>query len=404
MLEPGSIVILKKEAAEEIMRRWPVGHPFHELAKFLTEHPDARILIRNCRDTYCEISLTPETFLKYKEKPVVHHSNLCNWREHWFEMIDKLELPKPEYRIGEEVFLKDCGKYHRVTIKGIEAIWNFYPCTFKTWGYYIPGHSAHPYPENRLIPTFQHEKNKKNNEPEGLKVKESESEVTIYPPIILKPEDNFDEVFDRLIREGWMVNSALYMQADTLEEAVKLQAKSFPSREFQPVLLPNPTIRHPFLRQGKWVAFHRKPESKPLGEQIEPDGLVDEKDTLAKTETLLLTNKKQKYSIHIKHPAWEGFKYSLYYAKNYGDYSGGITEFKTKEELIKFVRQQFRDWEKFDSIIGRHGDKVTPSNLDFQSFTSEITKMELFGVQRLDVFLEMKNSKWKQNRAHHNGK
>jgi len=88
-------------------------------------------------------------------------------------------------------------------------------------------------------------------------VKAAAKEVKVYSPIMLKPEDNFDEVYNKLISEGWGVNTAEYMQADTVEEAVKLQAASFPSLEFQPVLLPNPTVMHPFINAGKWIAFHR---------------------------------------------------------------------------------------------------------------------------------------------------
>lgn len=91
----------------------------------------------------------------------------------------------------------------------------------------------------------------------GVKVAGPPKEVKVYSPIVLKPDDNFDEVFSKLVSEGWGVNTSDYMQADTAEEAVKLQAASFPSLEFQPVLLPNPTVMHPFINAGKWVAFHR---------------------------------------------------------------------------------------------------------------------------------------------------
>jgi len=86
-----------------------------------------------------------------------------------------------------------------------------------------------------------------------------EEEVKIYSPIVLSPEEDFDKVFDKLHSEGWSVNTAEYMQGNTPEEAVQLQAKSFPSLEFQPVQLPKPTVRHPILTPGKWVAFFRTP-------------------------------------------------------------------------------------------------------------------------------------------------
>jgi hypothetical protein len=68
--------------------------------------------------------------------------------------------------------------------------------------------------------------------------------------------------------------------------------------------------------------------------------------------------------------------------------SGGTTEFKTKQELLDFIKTLFLEWQQFDSLLERQGDKVTPKNLDFQSFTPEITKMELFGESRLDAFFQ----------------
>jgi hypothetical protein len=88
------------------------------------------------------------------------------------------------------------------------------------------------------------------------------SEVKVYPPIILKPEDSFGKLLEKLYAEGWGINSAEYMQADTLEEAVKLQAKTFPCLEFQPVQLSKPDNQYPYHHEGKWVAFHRTPKPK----------------------------------------------------------------------------------------------------------------------------------------------
>ena len=96
---------------------------------------------------------------------------------------------------------------------------------------------------------------------------------------------------------------------------------------------------------------------------------------------------KELYEIQIKPPLWDGYKYSLYYGKNYGDHLGGAREFKTKEELIEFVKKVFKEWERFDSIANRMGDKVMMSNLKFSSFTSDITKGELFGNKNLNSFL-----------------
>jgi len=96
---------------------------------------------------------------------------------------------------------------------------------------------------------------------------------------------------------------------------------------------------------------------------------------------------KKRYEIRIAPPNWAGYKYSFFYDKRYGDYSGGATEFKSKEELLTEVRRIFRRWEGMDGILHRLGDKVTPRNLLFESFTSEIVKTELFGNLSLDTFL-----------------
>jgi hypothetical protein len=96
---------------------------------------------------------------------------------------------------------------------------------------------------------------------------------------------------------------------------------------------------------------------------------------------------KIKYSIEIKPPAWKGYRYAIFYRKHYGDCLGGATEFKTKEELLAFIRRLFKRWEAYDSILEKMPDKVTPENLHFESFTDEISKMELFGNKTLADFL-----------------
>ena len=92
---------------------------------------------------------------------------------------------------------------------------------------------------------------------------------------------------------------------------------------------------------------------------------------------------KYKYTIRIELPCWKGYKYSVYYQKEYGDYSGGASGFKTKEDLLLFLREVIKEWEGYDYILGRKSDKVTPKNLHFESFTDEISKMELFGFKTL---------------------
>jgi hypothetical protein len=86
----------------------------------------------------------------------------------------------------------------------------------------------------------------------------------IYPAIIVEPSHSYKALFQKLYSEKWGVNDAEYMRADTLEEAVALQARTFPALEYQPVKLP------PYMG-GKWVAFHRKRlEYRPTEEKAAP--------------------------------------------------------------------------------------------------------------------------------------
>jgi hypothetical protein len=137
------------------------------------------------------------------------------------------------------------------------------------------------------------------------------------------------------------------------------------------------------------ICHYFQPDAVVEGDQIQDDkGNIH---TVIATEprTLPLAHAKEgKYSIHIEPPKWEGYKYALQYSKNYGNMSGGTTEFKTKQELLDFIKTLFLEWQQFDSLLGRQGDKVTPKNLDFESFTPDITKMELFGESRLDAFFQ----------------
>jgi len=133
--------------------------------------------------------------------------------------------------------------------------------------------------------------------------------------------------------------------------------------------------------EGKFHEYLLTDEPEP--KWFSEDSII----TQTEMSSFPLTHKKQgKYSIHIEPPQWEGYKYALRYSKNYGNMSSGATEFKTKQELLEFVKTLFLEWESYDSIVGRHGDKVTPKNLDFKSFTTDITKQELFGNKRLDAF------------------
>jgi len=97
-----------------------------------------------------------------------------------------------------------------------------------------------------------------------------------------------------------------------------------------------------------------------------------------------------KYEIIIERPSWKGYKYAIFWQKNYGDHKGGCTEVKTKHELLKLIKKIIRDWESYDYILNRFPDKVTEKNLLFKSFTKEITLAEIFGNTKLDDFLKQK--------------
>ncbi len=149
------------------MRKWPEGHPFHSLAKFLSSHEDARVLIKhNSYAQYHDITITPETFEKYRDEIQHLHLHLSNWQESWFEIVGQTPLPKPKYEIEESVFVKEsgrAGKVKAVTITAIEPIWTTRhyigytagekrPTVFKSWGYTVTlGHYHNPIPENKII-------------------------------------------------------------------------------------------------------------------------------------------------------------------------------------------------------------------------------------------------------------
>ena len=95
---------------------------------------------------------------------------------------------------------------------------------------------------------------------------------------------------------------------------------------------------------------------------------------------------EKKYMIKIDPPAWKGYMYAILFSKQYGCMHGGASEAKTKEDLLQNIRNIIKDWESFDSILGRMSDKVTKQNLDFQSFTDEITIGDVFGNTSLFDF------------------
>ena len=98
-----------------------------------------------------------------------------------------------------------------------------------------------------------------------------------------------------------------------------------------------------------------------------------------------------KYSIGIKRPSEKRLrnesckdeKFIIWYDKRYGDRHGGVSGFATLDKLKSFIKEIIKTWEEYDSILGRTPDKVTAKNLAFESFTSEISISDIFGIQTL---------------------
>lgn len=74
---------------------------------------------------------------------------------------------------------------------------------------------------------------------------------------------------------------------------------------------------------------------------------------------------------------------SIFFSKTYGDMHGGGTTVQTPQEAIKEMQRIIQNWEDFDSIVHRKGDKVTKENLYFKSDVPEITLGSLFNEKSL---------------------
>ena len=76
---------------------------------------------------------------------------------------------------------------------------------------------------------------------------------------------------------------------------------------------------------------------------------------------------------------WPGCNYSVTCSKLYGDLLGRSTCVATKQDVIDLFQRIRQEWEAFDSILDRMGDKVTPTNLWLEDKTESVTKEELLG-------------------------
>ena len=102
--------------------------------------------------------------------------------------------------------------------------------------------------------------------------------------------------------------------------------------------------------------------------------------------------KRYRYSIEIREPSWDdqdkGERYSLWFSKNYGNMYGGATGCSSLQSLKDTLRRIVRQWEEYDSILGRIPDKVTDRNLYFESFTDEVTISDALGIQTLNGWIK----------------
>ena len=97
------------------------------------------------------------------------------------------------------------------------------------------------------------------------------------------------------------------------------------------------------------------------------------------------------YSIAVGSGKGTNFNYSVFCSKNYGDNYGSSHSFNTIEEIINHIKGIISQWEGFDSILGRNGDKVTKKNLSFSTaFESIISINDVFGDNKLTNWIEVK--------------
>lgn len=90
---------------------------------------------------------------------------------------------------------------------------------------------------------------------------------------------------------------------------------------------------------------------------------------------------KFKYEVGISQKS-DG-KVFVSFMKNYGNMNGGCDNVDTPEEAVKLIQKQIKNWEGFDSIVNRTGDKVRKNNLSFTSNIPGITVGKLFNETNL---------------------
>jgi hypothetical protein len=91
---------------------------------------------------------------------------------------------------------------------------------------------------------------------------------------------------------------------------------------------------------------------------------------------------RKKYWVRVKPSAFPGEKYSVHFYKKYGNYYGGALGVESKEELLKLLKDVFREWEGYDPILQRDGDRVTPGNLELEILAPDVEPDEIISLVR----------------------
>jgi hypothetical protein len=91
---------------------------------------------------------------------------------------------------------------------------------------------------------------------------------------------------------------------------------------------------------------------------------------------------RKKYWVRVKPSSFPGEKYSVLFCKRYGNCCGGALGVESKEELLKLLKDVFREWEGYDSILGRNGDRVTPGNLELEILAPDVEPDEIINLVR----------------------
>ena len=55
---------------------------------------------------------------------------------------------------------------------------------------------------------------------------------------------------------------------------------------------------------------------------------------------------------------------------------------ESKDELLRLLKHVFREWEGYDPILQRDGDRVTPGNLELEILAPDVEPDEIISLVR----------------------